>query len=213
VESCAERTADVRQLIEDRLAAYAPAADPLARTLADIRGTASPELIARLRDGRPAAVLLGLIERGDRLHVLFTRRARHLSVHAGQICFPGGRLETRDSGVTDAALREAQEEIGLEAGAVTVAGQLDSFLTVTGFLVTPIVGFIDPRFEPVPDAGEVDAVFDVPLGFFLEPGNVIHGTRERMGVSFQVYEFRYDEHCIWGATAAILMNLKQVIDI
>lgn len=203
----------MRSLIEHRLAAYEPAADPLTRTLADIEGPASAELLARLRDGRPAAVLLGLIEKGDGLHVIFTRRAPHLSVHAGQISFPGGRLEARDSGPVDAALREAHEEIGLAAESVSVVGQLDSFLTVTGFLVTPIVGFIDTDFEPVPDANEVDAVFDVPLEFFLESSNVVHGVRERMGVSFRVYEFNYTDHCIWGATAAILMNLKEIIKI
>jgi len=202
----------VRELIESRLAAYVPAPDPLERTLADIEGPPSPELIARLRDGRPAAVLLGLIERDARLHVLFTQRARHLSVHAGQVSFPGGRLESGDAGPTAAALREANEEIGLDAASVTVVGQLDSFLTVTGFLVTPIVGFIDSAFEPLPDPSEVDSVFAVPFDFFLEPSNVVHGVRERMGVSFRVFEFNYENRVIWGATAAILMNLKDVLN-
>ncbi len=201
----------MRELIEERLAAYEPAADPMARTLAELEGVPSTELLARLRDGRPAAVLLGLIEREGQLHVLFTQRAQHLSVHAGQISFPGGRLETCDAGPEDAALREANEEIGLAGDAVSVVGQLDSFLTVTGFLITPIVGFIDAKFEPVPDANEVDVVFDVPLPFFLDAGNVVHGVRERMGVAFRVYEFNYDRRNIWGATASILMNFKDVI--
>jgi 8-oxo-dGTP pyrophosphatase MutT (NUDIX family) len=202
----------VRQLIETRLAGFCAADDPLARTLADVDGDVPAALLERLAACRPAAVLMGLIERPSGLAVLFTQRARHLSVHAGQVSFPGGRLEPADQGPVDTALREAREEIGLDSGQVVVAGCLDAFQTVTGFLIRPVVGFIDPAFVPRPDATEVDAVFEVPLDFLLDPANVTVGHRERMGVRFRVYEFHYEGRHIWGATASILMNFSEVIN-
>lgn len=203
----------MRQLIEARLSEFCAASDPIVRTLADVEGEASAALLQRLRDCRPAAVLVGLIERAGAFNVLLTQRARHLSAHAGQVAFPGGRLEACDAGPVDAALREANEEIGLEPGLVDVVGRLDSFATVTGFVVTPVVGFIDPAFEPQPDATEVEAVFEVPLGYLLDPGNVTTAYRERMGARFRVYEYRYDNRHIWGATAAILMDLKEILSL
>lgn len=197
----------MRQLIEARFAGFRAADDPLARTLADVEGDAPPALLERLEACRPAAVLVGLIERDAGLTVLFTQRSPDLSAHAGQVSFPGGRLEGSDAGPVEAALREAAEEIGLESALVSVVGRLDSFKTVTGFLITPIVGFIDARFEPRPDKTEVDAVFEVPLSFLLDPGNLSVGHHERMGARFRVYEFHYEGRHIWGATAAMLLSL------
>ncbi|MDH3506631.1 MAG: CoA pyrophosphatase [Gammaproteobacteria bacterium] len=201
----------MRTLIQSRLTQFRPAADPLARTLANVEGEAPVELRDRLRGAAPAAVLLGLIERAHGLGVLLTQRGAHLSVHAGQISFPGGRLEKQDSGPIDAALREAEEEIGLTPSLVQVAGCLDDFLTPTGFLITPVVGFVDSGFEPKADANEVDDVFEVPLDFLLDEANVGISFRERMGATFRMYEYRYGNRHIWGATAAILMNFRDVI--
>jgi 8-oxo-dGTP pyrophosphatase MutT (NUDIX family) len=203
----------MRRLIEARLAGFRAAEDPLVRTLADVEGDVPTALLERLAGCQPAAVLLGLIERDAGFNVLFTQRSAHLSAHAGQVSFPGGRLEPSDAGPIEAALREATEEIGLDPALVRVVGRLHSFQTVTGFLITPVVGFVDPGFEPRPDETEVDAVFEVPLSFLLDPSNVSVGYRERMGVRFRVYEFHYEGRHIWGATASILMNLKEIITI
>lgn len=186
-------------------------ADPLKRTLAEVEGAASDALLERLQQCQASAVLVGLVERDAGLSVLLTQRAAHLSAHAGQVSFPGGRLESEDAGPVAAALREASEEIGLEPALVEVVGQLDSFLTVTGFLVTPVVAFVDAAFEARPDDTEVEAVFEVPLSFLLDEGNVATVYHERMGARFRVYEFRYQSRYIWGATASILINFRDVI--
>jgi 8-oxo-dGTP pyrophosphatase MutT (NUDIX family) len=203
----------LRQLIQTRLADFRASTDPLARTLAEVEGTATPDLLECLRHCQPSAVLVGLVEREAELNVLLTQRSARLSAHAGQVSFPGGRLEPGDAGPAAAALREAHEEIGLPAQRVEVVGELDTFLTATGFQVTPVVGFIDAAFEPIPDVNEVDAVFEVPLSFLLDPHNVATVYRERMGARFKVYEIRYGGRYIWGATASILMNLREVISI
>lgn len=201
----------MRTLIESRLTQFRPAADPLARTLANVEGEAPADLRERLQDAAPAAVLLGLVERTRGFSVLFTRRGAHLSVHAGQISFPGGRLESQDTGPIDAALREAEEEIGLKPSLVQVAGRLDDYLVPTGFLISPVVGFVDSDFEPQVDPSEVEEVFEVPLDYLLDETNVGLSYRERMGATFRMYEYRYGNRHIWGATAAILMNFKDII--
>ena len=172
----------MRKRIEAGLARYVPVTDPMARTLADVEGPVPANVVERLERCRPAAVLLGLVERNDGLAVVLTQRARHLSAHAGQVSLPGGRIEPQDRDLVATALREANEEIGLPARWVDTVGQLDSFMTLTGFHITPIVGFIDPAFVARPDAAEVEAVFEVPLAFLLDERNVAVGTRERMGV-------------------------------
>jgi 8-oxo-dGTP pyrophosphatase MutT (NUDIX family) len=155
--------------------------------------------------------LLGLVERPEGLALLFTERADHLKDHPGQVSFPGGRIEEGDSGPVEAALREAGEEIGLDPQQVAVVGRLERLLTVTGFLVTPVVGFITPDFEAVPDHTEVAEVFEVPLGFLLEDGNVRRTYRERIGVRLLTYEIEYDGHRIWGATASMLVGFLSLI--
>lgn len=180
--------------------------------LASVVGEASPEFLAAIdRPGREAAVLLGLIERPRGLQLLLTQRAAHLTHHAGQISFPGGRLAEAGEAAVAAALREAREEVSLEPGQVSVAGCLDLHWTGTGFSVTPVVGFISGGFEARPDPAEVSDVFEVPLEFILDPANVRSGIRERFGSRFRTYEFNYLEHRIWGATAAILMTFRDLI--
>ena len=163
-------------------------------------GDAAPSL-------RPAAVLLPLVARDAGLSVLLTRRTDHLHHHAGQICFPGGRVEDDDGGVVNAALREAHEEIGLAPDRVTPVGLLDDYETVTGFLVTPVVGFVTPGFRLVLDEFEVADAFEVPLAFVLDPDNHQVHSRMRHGERRHYYVFEYGERYIWGATAGMLMNL------
>lgn len=156
---------------------------------------------------RPAAVLVPLVDREDGLTVLLTQRTDHLHHHAGQICFPGGRLEADDDGLVGAALREAREEIGLEPAHVEPVGLLDDYETVTGFLVTPVVAFVEPRFELELDTFEVAEAFEVPLAFLLDPGNHQIHSRMRHSERRRYYVFEYGERYIWGATAGMLMNL------
>jgi len=202
----------VRAHIEARLAAAPAHSDPLTRTLRDVEGPVPQSLIDYLQQGRsPAAVLLGLVERPGGLAVVFTERAEHLKDHPGQVSFPGGRIQPGDAGPVQAALREAEEEIGLDPRQVSVAGCLERLLTVTGFLVTPVVGFIAPGFRPVADRTEVADVFEVPLKFLLDADNVRRRYRERLGARMRVHEIEYEGHRIWGATASMLVGFLSLI--
>ena len=154
----------------------------------------------------PAAVLVPLVPR-ECLHVLLTRRTQHLRHHAGQVSFPGGRVETSDESPLAAALRESEEEIGLAPAAVEPLGVLDDYETVTGFLVTPVVALVSPDLRLQLDRFEVDEAFEVPLEFVLDPANHQVHARERNGVLRHFYVFEYQHHYIWGATAGMLMNL------
>jgi 8-oxo-dGTP pyrophosphatase MutT (NUDIX family) len=160
----------------------------------------------------PAAVLVPLIERENELTVLLTQRATQLKNHAGQISFPGGRIELGDDGPRAAALREAQEEIGLDPGFVSVVGYLPDHVIVSGFLVTPVVAFVRPGFELLLDSGEVESTFEVPLSFLFAPEN--HRTRKRrIGTSQQeieVIDIPYGGHDIWGATAGMIFTLYRM---
>jgi 8-oxo-dGTP pyrophosphatase MutT (NUDIX family) len=157
---------------------------------------------------RPASVLVPLVERGSGLAVILTRRAALLKSHPGQVAFPGGKQEDFDPTPADAALREAREEIGLEPGMVEILGPLDPHRTVTGFVVSPFVGLVAPGFLPVPDRGEVDEVFEVPLAFALDPANLqIHGRRWN-GMLRRYYVIPYGPHYVWGATARMLKALS-----
>jgi len=155
-----------------------------------------------------AAVLIALVGDVSEPSVILTRRAEHLSDHAGQISFPGGRQEHHDANAEAAALREAQEEIGLSADYVTVLGCLPVYPTVSGFAVTPVVAQIRPGFTLIPDSAEVADVFNVPLKFLLNPAN--HRLHQAVLPDGQVrhfYSITWREHFIWGATAAMLRQL------
>ena len=202
----------MRATIEKRLATASPKADPLSYLLKQAHGEVSAELREHLSgEPSPAAVLLGLVNRTDGLNVILTERARHLPDHAGQVSFPGGRIGPRDSGPIAAALREAEEEVGIRPERVAIAGSMQDTLTGTGFLITPVVGFVDYDFEAVPDRSEVDDVFEVPIDFLLEPGALRTSTRERFGTTFTMFEFDYDGHYVWGATATILSHFIKII--
>ena len=189
------------------------AVDPLERIVANVEGgRLSPALRAVLdQPTRAASVLLTLLERPGGLTVLFTERAAHLKDHAGQISFPGGRIDERETAVA-AALREAHEEIGLDPTEVEILGALDDFLTGTGFLITPVVGYVaSGAFAAAPDPTEVASVFEVPLDFICEPANIVESYRERLGTRFRTYELKHGGYRIWGATAAILVSFRDLI--
>ena len=204
----------MRSLIEARLAGRPPPVDPRAELLESVHGPIPDKLLEMLdRPARPAAVLLGLAERRSGLHIIFTERATSLKEHPGQVSFPGGRIERDDPSPMAAALREAEEEIGLKAEKVAVAGCLDPYLTVTGFLITPVVGFVGKNFIARPDPVEVIEVFEIPLERVLKGQNIEKGyrTRSDFDVTFQVYELSFEGHYIWGATAAILLKFLDLI--
>lgn len=168
----------------------------------------NPQDSSRVAVARPAAVLCGLVPRAAGMGVLLTRRASHLRHHAGQICFPGGKLEARDTSPLDAALREAEEEVGLRADQVRVLGALDPYLTGTGFRVHPYVGVVDPDWDPVLDPNEVDLVFEAPLDFLMDPANRVRSHYDRDGRRRHFYAMPWEGHYIWGATAGMLKALS-----
>ncbi len=160
----------------------------------------------------PAAVLVPLVLRDDGLTVLLTQRTAHLAHHAGQISFPGGRMEDGDASPEDTALRETAEEIGLSPDRVHIVGRLDDYVTVTHFRVTPVVGLIQPGFDLTLDAFEVADAFEVPLSFLINPAN--HQRHHRQtpdGLKRYFYAIPYQERYIWGATAGMLVNLSDVL--
>jgi 8-oxo-dGTP pyrophosphatase MutT (NUDIX family) len=154
-----------------------------------------------------AAVLVPIIAHAAGLTVLFTQRTASLRSHSGQVSFPGGRAEPTDPSIEFTALREAAEEIGLQAERVEVLARLPEYFTRTGFRVTPVVGLIQPPLELVPDAREVDEVFEVPLDFILDPANHQRATRELNGRTVGYYVIEHHGRSIWGATAGMLVNL------
>jgi 8-oxo-dGTP pyrophosphatase MutT (NUDIX family) len=158
---------------------------------------------------RPAAVLVGLLDRDGEAHVLLTLRTAHLSSHAGQIAFPGGKVEPDDPSPCATALREAEEETGLRSRYVDLIGLLDPYVTGTGYRVVPVVASIRPGFTLSPDPGEVADVFDVPLSFLMDPANHQRHSREWQGQIRHYYAMPYFDRYIWGATAGILRNFYE----
>lgn len=156
---------------------------------------------------RPAAVLVPILAMPSGLRVILTKRASHLRHHPGQIAFPGGKLDPGDADAAAAALREAREEIGLDPENAQVLGTLPAHETVTGFTVTPVLARIHERFDPVPEDGEVEEVFDVPLAHVAAPANFRVERRLWRGQWRQYYAVPYGPYYIWGATARILRAL------
>jgi 8-oxo-dGTP pyrophosphatase MutT (NUDIX family) len=159
----------------------------------------------------PAAVLVPLVDRPEGLQVLLTQRTAHLAAHAGQISFPGGRIEPTDRDPIAAALRETEEEVGLTADYVEVIGRLDTYVTGTGFEITPIVGFVRAPYPMKPDPFEVAEVFEVPLAFVTDPRNHQRHSRELKGRTRTFFVLPYENRYIWGATAGMLVNLAEVL--
>jgi 8-oxo-dGTP pyrophosphatase MutT (NUDIX family) len=163
---------------------------------------------------RPAAVLIGLVDRPQGAQLLFTQRAEHLHDHAGQISFPGGRVEPEDAGAPGAALREAHEEIGLAPQHVEVLGQLPVYRTISGYEVTPVVGWIDAAAALRADPLEVEEAFEVPLAFLMDSANhqrrlVVQGEHRRTVYAMEYHGRR--RYLIWGATAAMLRNFYRFV--
>lgn len=160
---------------------------------------------------REAAVLLPVLDQPD-LSLIFTRRTDDLPTHAGQVSFPGGRLESQDLDAEAAALRETEEEIGIPPAAVRVLGYLPPYLTVTGYSVTPVVGLVTPGFVYRPQATEVAEIFEVPLAYLLDRGNYAVEHREMHGTRVGYHVVNYDGHRIWGATAGMLAAFRRRLD-
>jgi len=200
----------LRERIEQRLRGTRPGGDPLESLAAQLEPAQVAELRRRLPQPlTPAAVMVPLVERPAGLTVLLTQRASHLKAHPGQISFPGGRVEAGDAGPWEAALREAEEEIGLAREFASLAGFLRDHLVLTGFLITPAVAFVRPGFDLAPDLTEVEDVFEVPLEFVLDRANRVARTRVYGGHSFTTYDIPYGDRHIWGATAGMLLSLGE----
>ncbi len=196
----------------ERLNAPIDMAGAVARKLERFRGDFQNDPALPIRDKlRPAAVLIPLVDRTEGLSVLLTLRDSNLPHHAGQISFPGGRIEERDASAAETALRETEEEIGLARSHVEIIGRLDDYITGTGFLVAPIVGLVHPPYELHPDPAEVAGVFEVPLDFVLDPANHRRESKMFNGVERRFYAMPYGDKYIWGATAAMLMNLYDLL--
>ncbi len=204
-----------RLWIHQRLDADAAGAPARVRNAAGtrLRGDRDfdPTLPEPERPRTPAAVLVPLVERAGAFTVLLTQRTDHLSDHAGQVSFPGGRIEATDSDARAAALRETEEEIGLPRAKVETIGRLDDYETGTGFVVTPIVGFVAAPFTLNPDPFEVADVFEVPLDFILDARNHERRSGFWRGRERSYYAMPYGERFIWGATAGMLINLYEVL--
>ena len=163
----------------------------------------TPAMFAR---ARPAAVLAPIVARPEGLTVLLTLRASHLRAHSGQVAFPGGKVDPGETPLRT-ALREAHEEVGLEERFVEPLGWLDPYLTGTGFRIAPLVALVDPGFTIAINTEEVEAAFETPFAFLMDPANHALEEREWKGVTRRFYVMPHEERYIWGATAGILRHL------
>jgi 8-oxo-dGTP pyrophosphatase MutT (NUDIX family) len=160
---------------------------------------------------KPAAVLVLLVDHPGAPSIVLTQRTRHLADHAGQISFPGGRCHDDDCTPERTALREAEEEIGLEIGRVTLLGRLPDYHTSTGYNVTPVVGCIDPPVAFRADPHEVEEIFEVPLAFLLDPRNHRYESAFFKGRMRHYWAMPFGRHFIWGATAGMLVTLQRIL--
>lgn len=202
----------LRRLIEERLRGSQPTIDGLAALPAGLSGEFNPELRQHFPEApAAAAVLVPIIDHDSGMTILLTQRSAQLRTHAGQVSLPGGRVEVFDDGPLATALRETEEEVGLPREHVTVAGYLEPHLVMSGFWVTPVVGFVRPGFQLTLDPREVAGTFEVPLHYIFDRAN--HRLRERLigETVVQVYDIPFAEHHIWGATAGILIALYRLI--
>ena len=192
---------------------------PLLRPLEQAHGMTAPErgdfdLNPQWRDEavpllRPAAVLVPIVDRPSGLTVLLTRRSPNLSSHAGQVAFPGGRIDPGDDGPVGAALRETEEETGIPHTFVTPVGLLDPYETGTGFVIVPVVGVLREGCTPRANPGEVDEIFEVPLAFLMDTANHQRHSGTWQGRERRYYAMPYETHNIWGATAGMIVNLRE----
>jgi 8-oxo-dGTP pyrophosphatase MutT (NUDIX family) len=158
---------------------------------------------------RDAAVLMPVVDDGANARVILTQRTSQMRKHSGQIAFPGGKLDPEDASVENAALREAEEEIGLGRHFVEIVGKLPSFPVLTGFRITPVLSVVQPGFTLVPNPHEVDSVFEVPLSFLMDPTNHVIETANFGGHQRNFYVMPYEGRRIWGITAGILRSVYE----
>ncbi len=158
---------------------------------------------------KDAAVLVPILQRPERLSVLFTQRTDSLSSHAGQVSFPGGRMDSTDASAAGAALREAYEEVGIPGGNVEIIGDLPTYQTGSGYKIQPVVGLVQPDFIILPEPAEVAEVFELPLLDILNPANHQIETRDWNGMDIHFYVIPVGDRRIWGATAAIVVSLSR----
>ena len=156
---------------------------------------------------RPAAVLIPVLERMDGLNVLLTKRHDQLKSHSGQVAFPGGKIDAEDATPEAAALREAQEEIGLEPDLVEIIGRLPDYFSGSGYRIAPVLALVEPSAPMIANPDEVDYIFEVPFGFLMDKANHLQGSRELGGRQRFYLEMPYGEHYIWGVTAGIIAAL------
>ncbi|MFN4142613.1 CoA pyrophosphatase [Aestuariivirga sp.] len=198
---------DFRRRAAERLHRKAPALHRLSDDDLNPEARMIPEGVAP----KPAAVLVPLVSRADGLHMLLTERQPHLSRHAGQVAFPGGRIDDTDESPVAAALRETEEETGIARSFVEPLGFLDTYLTSTNYRVVPVVGIVRPGFTVVPHAGEVADVFEVPLAFLMNPGHHARHSRDYQGRERFYYAMPWQGRYIWGATAGMIRNLYSLM--
>jgi 8-oxo-dGTP pyrophosphatase MutT (NUDIX family) len=167
--------------------------------------------MAEVRPIRPAAVLVPVVDHANEPTVLLTQRAQHLPDHAGQVSFPGGKIDKTDASPLDSALREAEEEIGLDRSFVEPLGYLDLYMTTLGYRIVPVIARVAPGFALTLNEGEVDASFEVPLAYLMDQNNVQRHARDWQGMTRHFYAINFGERYIWGATAGILRNLHERI--
>jgi 8-oxo-dGTP pyrophosphatase MutT (NUDIX family) len=189
--------------LADKLRAALDAIDDTLVLLTGDQADFDPETL-----GHPAAVLVAVTDRAEP-GVILTLRTETMRRHAGQVAFPGGRIDPEDDGPIGAALREAEEEIALPRHAVEVIGTADRYRTVTGYDVTPVIGVVAPDHPLHPAEAEVADVFEVPLAFLLDPANHVEATVEWQGRERHYYEIIWEGRRIWGATAAMIVNLSR----
>jgi 8-oxo-dGTP pyrophosphatase MutT (NUDIX family) len=160
---------------------------------------------------KPAAVLVPLVPRPGGLHMLLTQRQPHLTRHAGQVAFPGGRVDAGDAGAVAAALRETEEETGITREFVEPLGFLDTYLTSTNYRVMPVVGLLRPGFVLAPQESEVADIFEVPLAFLMNPAHHERHAREWQGRQRHYYAMPWEGRYIWGATAGMIRNMYSLL--
>lgn len=158
---------------------------------------------------RSAAVLVPVVQREDGPQVILTQRTAHLTSHAGQVAFPGGRIDPEDETAVHAALRETHEEIGIAPGLVEVIGRMPDYLTGSGYRIVPVFGIVDPGFSYAINPHEVDAAFEVPLSFLMSPANHIRDSRFWNGQERFFWTMPFGERHIWGVTAGIIRTMYE----
>lgn len=199
--SVAERGRLLKPLVEDVLAHPSDTGDFLL----------NPEMAGDLRSRNPrdAAVLVPIVRRDPEVTVVLTRRTDHLPSHAGQIAFPGGKIDAEDAGPASASLREAEEEIGLSSDRVDLLGFGDTYITGSGFRIVPVVGLVEPDTDLTANPDEVAEIFEVPLSYLMNADNHHQGRRTWQGRERKFYVMPYFQHYIWGVTAGIVRTLYE----